>query len=55
MAMLVIHAAAIYSIHGSFLDKSGNTKFHSKFQYCTERLIYYSKLMPSINFFFHVM
>ena len=55
MAMLVIHAAAIYSIHGSFLDKSGNTKYHRETQYCINRLFYYSKLMPSINFFFHIM
>ena len=54
MAMLVIHAAAIYFNSWPSLDTLGSAKYHSKSQYCGNRLFCYSKLMPSIDFFFHI-
>ena len=54
MVMLVIPAAAIY-FNIPFLDKLDNTKYLRKTPYCINRLLYYSKLMPSINFFFNIM
>ena len=42
MAMLVIHAAAIYLNLGPFLDKLGNAKYHGKSQYRIDRLLYHS-------------
>ena len=42
------------SIYGQFLDKLGNEKYHSKSQYRINSLLYYSELMPSIKFFFHI-